>query len=423
MCSSDLVEVIVCDGNGGCDTALIIIVVTPVSTNTPPDITSGNGNLMNGDTLYEFTQPLISITICFDGTDAEGDNLNVSALISGQINGTVSGLGSGDTCFTYTPDSGFLGIEVLEIIVCDDGSPSLCDTIVVIIDVTPAPPVANDDAASSDSGAVVIDVLANDTDPNLSTLTLAGLTSPSNGSITTSGGMIIYTPDIDFCGIDTFTYTVCNIYGLCDIAQVIITVVPAETDGDGIPDYVETLTVDTDNDGVPNYLSLDSDGDGIPDSVEALGDLSDACNIILADTDGDGIPDYMDLDSDGDGIPDSEEWNNGVDMDCDEDGIPDYRDPDTCIDLLIPQGFSPNGDGSNDLFVILGLDAYPENTIVIYNRWGNKVFESVPYNNDWDGTNQFGLSYGERLPEGTYFYLLILEPGESPIQDYIYITR
>jgi uncharacterized repeat protein (TIGR01451 family) len=51
----------------------------------------------------------------------------------------------------------------------------------------------------------------------------------------------------------------------------------------------------------------------------------------------------------------------------------------TPIDFHIPDGFSPNGDGINDLFVIRGISGYPTNEITIFNRWGTKVFEAAPY--------------------------------------------
>ncbi|MGZ3756629.1 MAG: T9SS type B sorting domain-containing protein [Mucilaginibacter sp.] len=65
--------------------------------------------------------------------------------------------------------------------------------------------------------------------------------------------------------------------------------------------------------------------------------------------------------------------------------------------LIIPNAFTPNGDGVNDTFVIPGLDTYSQNEIVIINRWGNDVYEKKNYQNDWTGNG---------LPEGTYFYIL-----------------
>jgi gliding motility-associated-like protein/uncharacterized repeat protein (TIGR01451 family) len=97
--------------------------------------------------------------------------------------------------------------------------------------------------------------------------------------------------------------------------------------------------------------------------------------------------------------------------------------PVTTPELFIPDVFSPNLDGINDRWIIRGLDAYPNNKVVIINRWGNRVFEASPYNNDWDGTNQFSpMVGGNELPVGTYFYILDL--GNNDVRrGFIYLTR
>ncbi|PKP31157.1 MAG: hypothetical protein CVT99_09610, partial [Bacteroidetes bacterium HGW-Bacteroidetes-16] len=93
-------------------------------------------------------------------------------------------------------------------------------------------------------------------------------------------------------------------------------------------------------------------------------------------------------------------------------------------DFFIPEGFSPNGDGTNDLFVIRGILYYPDNNIIIFNRWGNKVFEASPYQNTWDGKTTMGISVGgDELPVGTYFYLLDLDDGSEVIKGTIYLNR
>jgi uncharacterized repeat protein (TIGR01451 family)/gliding motility-associated-like protein len=89
--------------------------------------------------------------------------------------------------------------------------------------------------------------------------------------------------------------------------------------------------------------------------------------------------------------------------------------------LFIPEGFSPDGDGINDTFVIGGLfDLYPQNKITIIDRWGQFVFSAEPYHeNWWDGKN----FRGEDMPPGTYYYVLELGPGNSPIRGFIYLAR
>ena len=63
--------------------------------------------------------------------------------------------------------------------------------------------------------------------------------------------------------------------------------------------------------------------------------------------------------------------------------------------IFIPSGFSPNGDGINDFWQIVGIDKYPNNTVYIFNRLGVKVFSSINYKNDWNG-----FYNGNKVPDG-----------------------
>lgn len=94
------------------------------------------------------------------------------------------------------------------------------------------------------------------------------------------------------------------------------------------------------------------------------------------------------------------------------------------IDFFIPEGFSPNGDGINDVFNIRGINNYPNNSISIFNRWGNLIFEAKPYTNTWDGTTTSNFTIGNgQLPVGTYFYLLDLGNGTDMIKGTIYLNK
>lgn len=76
---------------------------------------------------------------------------------------------------------------------------------------------------------------------------------------------------------------------------------------------------------------------------------------------------------------------------------------------------TPNGDGMNDRFVFTLLDLrpdeFPDNEMLIFNRWGDIIFQAKPYNNDWEGTG----TNGTPVPEGTYYYILRLNVGEGDI--------
>uniref|UniRef100_UPI00330641F9 T9SS type B sorting domain-containing protein n=1 Tax=uncultured Croceitalea sp. TaxID=1798908 RepID=UPI00330641F9 len=95
----------------------------------------------------------------------------------------------------------------------------------------------------------------------------------------------------------------------------------------------------------------------------------------------------------------------------------------TC--LVFYNEFSPNGDGVNETFVIDCISRYPNNTLKVYNRWGNIVFEARGYNNEFDGTSngRAVVSQEEFLPVGTYYYILDLGDGSEPLTDWLYINR
>ena len=90
--------------------------------------------------------------------------------------------------------------------------------------------------------------------------------------------------------------------------------------------------------------------------------------------------------------------------------------------VFIPEGFSPDGDGENDTFVIYGAEKYKV-SLKVFNRWGYVVYESKVYKNDWDGTAQKGLVLGDKLPDGTYFYIVDLNNGEKPRTHSLIIKR
>jgi gliding motility-associated-like protein len=89
--------------------------------------------------------------------------------------------------------------------------------------------------------------------------------------------------------------------------------------------------------------------------------------------------------------------------------------------LFIPGGFSPNNDGTNDLYVIRNTNNRKIN-IEVFNRWGNRVYKSSDYKNDWDGKCAEGLCLGQDLPPGTYYYIVLLD-GIEKYTGYITLNR
>ncbi|MCX6311842.1 MAG: choice-of-anchor L domain-containing protein [Bacteroidetes bacterium] len=89
------------------------------------------------------------------------------------------------------------------------------------------------------------------------------------------------------------------------------------------------------------------------------------------------------------------------------------------LELALPSGISPNGDGLNDYFIVHGLDVFPENTLTVFNRWGNEVFKKDDYRNDWNGIN----TNGDALPDGTYFIILEIADTKTQLTGYVDIRR
>jgi len=86
------------------------------------------------------------------------------------------------------------------------------------------------------------------------------------------------------------------------------------------------------------------------------------------------------------------------------------------IDCFVANVITPNGDGYNDLLMVpcLQTNNFPQNSITVFNQWGDELFSAAPYNNDWGG-----IYNGKRLPASTYYYILDLGDGSSPIQGFI----
>jgi gliding motility-associated-like protein len=189
-----------------------------------------------------------------------------------------------------------------------------------------------------------------------------------------------------------------------------------DVDGDGYGDPMDEVTSCNAPTG---YIADDSDCDDSdaninPDGTEIPNDgIDQDCNgsdLVIGDADNDGVLDDVDncIDTPNPSQLDSD--NNGIGDECD------------VKDIVVPKGFSPNGDNINDTWVIENIEHFPNNKIIVFNRWGNKVLETNNYQNDWDGKSTKGGG-SKRLPVGPYLYIIELnESGYAPVQGWIYIN-
>ena len=363
------------------------------------------------------------------GLDGPGDPLMdiVVDPVFGSVNYSlgVDGVPSNDDYFIYTANTGFYGEDSFTYVIYDsDGDSSTALVSLVVLEDVDGDGVVGDNDLDSDNDGilnVVEGTLDRDGDGVVDSL---DLDSDGDGILDVyeaqGGGELIEASGLyDANGIDLAFGT-----GLT----------PIDTDGDGIPNY---LDLDSDGDSVLDAIeNWDLDSDGIADVVSSSVDLNfDGVDDVyskdivdLIDTDFDGLYDYIDVDDDGDGMLTSEEdLNADGDLsndDCDLDGVVDYLDPDSCS-LDIIKGISPNGDGTNDVFEIEGLqNLYPEFEMRIMDRWGGLVFkykhngsrtESATW---WDGTDM----KGKAVQEGTYYYILDYNSGsKKSTKDWVFV--
>ncbi|NLU37970.1 MAG: tandem-95 repeat protein [Bacteroidales bacterium] len=91
-------------------------------------------------------------------------------------------------------------------------------------------------------------------------------------------------------------------------------------------------------------------------------------------------------------------------------------------ELRVPEIISPNGDGSNDVLIINGIEYFPDSWLQIYNRYGHIVYEKKRYDNSWGGySNKGSLGGNKPLPSGTYYYTLTYNEGRNKQAGFIYI--
>lgn len=203
-----------------------------------------------------------TINVLVNDTDVDIDTLTVTAVTQG-ANGAVAITNAGANV-SYTPNANFFGGDSFTYTV-GDGNGGF-DTATVSVSVTPVPdaPVANDDNAAlfEDSGANVINVLANDVDADGDTLVVFSVTQGANGTVANNGTSVSYTPNPDFFGNDSFTYTISDGNGGFDSATVNVAVANINDTPVANNDNYNMNQDTTLNVFAPGVLTNDTDADG-----------------------------------------------------------------------------------------------------------------------------------------------------------------
>lgn len=208
----------------------------------------------------------VFIDVLANDADPDGDALSITSVTQPASGSVVN---SGEF-LTYTPAEGFQGEDSFTYTVTDGTDTA---TATVTVSVANDAPVVQSDSAETVSGVpVLIDVLANDSDPNGDALELISVSAASGGTTSIVGDSVRYESDGGFTGTDSFTYTVRDAGGAEVTGEVTVTVTPATPNTAPVANDDFVLT-DRNSVVVIDVLANDSDPDGDPLSVVELLDL------------------------------------------------------------------------------------------------------------------------------------------------------
>ncbi len=269
---SDSFTYTVSDGNGGTDTETVTVTVNAVN----------DAPVAVADTITTDEDTPVSIDVLANDSDIDGDELTVSAVTQG-ANGTVA-IDAQTGQVTYTPDAEFNGSDSFTYSVSDGNGGTDTETVTVTVNAVNDTPVAAADSATTDEDTPVsIDVLANDSDIDGDQLTVSAVTQGANGTVTidAQSGQVIYTPDADFNGSDSFTYTASDGNG-GEATETVTVTVNAVND---VPVAVaDSATTDEDTPVSIDVLANDIDVDGDELTVTAVTQGSNGTVAIDAQT-------------------------------------------------------------------------------------------------------------------------------------------
>ncbi len=246
------------DGNGGTDTATLEFSIdgqndAPVAvadTETTDEETLVSGNALPNDSDIDGGPLVVTPQTGVAGSGGGVFSIDAAGMWSFDPNGEFERLGVGDsatTALTYQIDDGLGGTDTATVTITVTG-------------VNDVPGVVDDTGTTQEDMPLTLNVLSNDSDLDGDTLTLDSVTQPPNGTVAIVGGQLVYTPNANFKGTDSFTYTVDDGNGGTATATVSVTVEPVNDAPVAVDEAVTTsedtpVTVDV----LPNDADVDGD--------------------------------------------------------------------------------------------------------------------------------------------------------------------
>ena len=214
---ADSFSYMVADTNGlVSNEATVTIVINPMPD---PPVANDDASSLN---ISESTAAVINVILNDTDPDGDLDPTNLTVIIA-PTNGTA--VSNGDGTVTYTPNVGFIGQDTFVYQVCDVALACDTATVTVTVDGNRPPDAVDDpDVTTGQGDPVIIEVLVNDIDEDGDQLTVIQFSQGTRGTVTANAdGTLTYSPNSNFKGTDSFTYTIADGRGGMDTATVTIT--------------------------------------------------------------------------------------------------------------------------------------------------------------------------------------------------------
>ncbi|MBT8144509.1 MAG: tandem-95 repeat protein, partial [Gammaproteobacteria bacterium] len=247
------------DAEGNASTATVTVTV---EANQAPVAVDDQGIVERGGSIV--------VPVLDNDYDPDGDTISIvpDSIGSSPQHGTATI--NPDGTITYDHDGTDTGCDRFSYYITDGKGQQDWAYVDICLPPNRAPVAGDDNAVTDENNAVVIDVLANDSDPDGDSLSVASVSAAANGSVANNGGTVTYTPDPDFFGTDTFTYTITDGELLSNTATVTVTVNEEVTDNTAPTAVDDAATTDQDVAVNIDVLANDSDVDGDPLTVASV---------------------------------------------------------------------------------------------------------------------------------------------------------
>ena len=395
------------------NTATVAIVIQPVN----------DAPIANADFATTPEETPVSIPVLANDTDVDSSLDPASLLVvTAPLNGQAV-VQPSTGMIEYIPQENFTGIDSFTYTVKDsEGAASAPVSVTITVSpVNDVPVAVNDEASTNENTPVDIDVISNDidVDNDVTPGSVVITTNPVHGTIVLNPvtGSVTYTPEEDFTGNDSFTYTLQDPSGSTSPpATVSVNIIPtpnqapdAVDDGPIMNTSLSPITIDVlanDHDEDDDELTL------VSVTNPSIGTVKIVDGKIVYQPAGltSGTVTFTYTIQDPSGLSD--------------EAVVTIEN--SYLPLVVSEGFSPNGNHNNETWFIQGIENYPNNSVKVFDRWGFLVYQKQHYENftsPWDGRGNMAQQSGKLLDQGTYYY--ILDPGSEmkTMTGYVVIIR